>query len=358
MSMRIGQYRTDQLLGHGSYGEVYSARFAPDPRLRVALTCLRSDVLERPGFVAALKANCVDWSERNDPTRPMFRELICRDEQVVVVRELLNGANLGVLLKTAPLGGKAIQNLMESLLSALSWLHSGNHVHGRIRPDNVFLCDDGRILWLDMALSQAANRARFDWDVVRDLRWCAPEVCRAGDGHVGPAADVYSLGLLFWSLATGREPCPVDEPRAQLHWHLLHGPEPIENLPPWIHSFIQRMTHPLPQHRPLDGHQALEEFRQAALEEHAVEVARRPHRLPAWAKRPNVANMVDDALGGTARVVLTAIFVVALVCYGMALAAALKVVDSKGTWRVPHLEQGWSTISSWWENDGDGEENE
>ena len=265
--MRIGQYSADQLLGQGSYGDVYSASFMPDPRLRVAVTCLRGDLLERPGFVAALKQSCADWSERKDPTRPLFRELICREEQVVVVRELLNGANLGVSSEDAPLGTKGLQNLMESLLSALSWLHSANHVHGRIRPDNVFLCEDGRILWLDMALSQAANRVRFDWDVVRDLRWCAPEVCRAGDGHVGPAADVYSLGLLFWALATGRQPCPVDEPRTQLHWHLLNGPESVENLPPWMNTFIQRMTHPRPEHRPSDGIQALEAFQLGAQKE-------------------------------------------------------------------------------------------
>ena len=150
----------------------------------------------------------------------------------------------------------------------------------------------------------------------------------------------------------------VDEPRTQLHWHLLDGPAPVSDLPQWMNSFIQRMTHPRPEHRPLSGMQALELFQQRAQEQTPIEVSKRPNRLPAWAKRPNVASVVDDSLGGTARVFLTAIFVVALICYGVALTAAVKVVDSKGTWRVPYLEQGWARISSWWENNEDAQEND
>jgi serine/threonine protein kinase len=313
----------------------------------VALKCLRSDLIERPGFVSALRRTCKIWAESEDPAVPRFKELICRSDQIIVVRELLAGADLGALLASAPLRPEALENLLASLLSALAWLHRDGRVHGRVKPGNIFLCEDGRILWLDMAIAQAVSQARFDWGTIRDLTWTAPECCRPGRDHVGPQADVYSLGLVVWTLAMGTVPCPSAFPRVQLRWHLLEGPAPLTDLPPWLAQFIAKMSAASPADRFADGRLALAEFNRARESRTMKPVATRARRLPGWARRPDLASMVADHMGGLGRVLYTALLVAALGFFIAGLLATAKVVQSKGRWKVP-------IVSDWGEADEDG----
>jgi serine/threonine protein kinase len=334
----IGHYVVEQSLGQGAYGEVHSAYYRADPSVRVALKYLRSDLLERPGFVPALQRACADWAQSEDPSIPRFKELICRSDRIIVVRELLPGADLGALLASAPLRSEALENLLHSLLSALAWLHRDGRVHGRIKPGNIFLCEDGRIVWLDMAISQAASSVSFDWDWVRDLSWSAPECCRKGKNHIGPPADIYSLGLVIWALATGEKPCPNLEPRAQLHWHLLDGPGSLPDLPEWLSSFIVRLTSANPEDRPAHALEALEDFTKVRASHELSRTRPRSRSLPRWSRRPNLTSMREDSAGGAVRVMFTAALVIAVSLFALGLAASVKVVQSKGRWEVPIIK--------------------
>jgi serine/threonine protein kinase len=339
MSEMIGHYVVGQSLGRGDYGEVYSAHYGPDPRVRVAIKSIPKDLRDRPGFVSALRRICEDWSQGEDPSIPRFRELICRSDQVVVVRELLAGADIGALLLGPPLRAAAVENMVLSLLSALAWLHRDGRVHGRLKPGNIFLCEDGRVVWLDHALAQATAEVRFDWESAPDLRWSAPESCRRGvDPRSLQAADVYSLGLVIWSLARGRCPCPVEDPQGQLYWHLQEGPERLEELPSWLMSFIARMTAALPENRPKNGMEALQEFKRIRDSGEVLPVDGRSQTLPEWARRPDLESMVNDPAGGLARIFFSAGLMCAASLLLLGLHACHRVVDSGGQWQIPVLK--------------------
>jgi serine/threonine protein kinase len=108
------------------------------------------------------------------------------------------------------------------LLPTLDYLHRRRIVHGDLKPENVFLGDDGRITLLDFGL---ARRARRD-DALVDandfclgtMEYAAPE--QISGEPVDARADLYSLGCILYELVTGRRPFEGHSPDEIAEKHL------------------------------------------------------------------------------------------------------------------------------------------
>ncbi len=109
-------------------------------------------------------------------------------------------------LEQEPMKWVKVSSILAGCLKALEPRHEAGQVHGNLRPENVFLADDG-VKVGDMGLA----RTMFDVCKLKefpaDFRYCAPEafidpLMMGGD----PRADVYSLGLLAFRLIEGALP--------------------------------------------------------------------------------------------------------------------------------------------------------
>ncbi|MGD9528218.1 serine/threonine-protein kinase [Pseudonocardia sp.] len=133
---------------------------------------------------------------RGDSTRPD-----------ALVLEVLSGATLAHLMdELGRLPATDVGHVGRHLCSALHYLHGSGYVHLDVKPSNV-IADEGRAKLIDLGLARRPGRCPAG---VGTRLYMAPE--QAVGGEVGPAADVWGIGLLLYEAATGHHPfLPDDE---------------------------------------------------------------------------------------------------------------------------------------------------
>ena len=84
-------------------------------------------------------------------------------------------------------------------------IHHAGLTHRDLKPDNVMLTDDGRVVIIDLGLALAPDwtRQTTEGSIAGSLPYMAPEQI---EGDAGPASDVWALGVTWWELLTARRP--------------------------------------------------------------------------------------------------------------------------------------------------------
>jgi serine/threonine protein kinase len=125
-----------------------------------------------------------------------------RQPQPLVVMETLGGETLGHLVATRarPLGARELAFLGLQLCSATRYLHGHGYLHLDLKPSNI-VAENGRARLIDLSIARRPGRVRAGLGT-----WCymAPEQARGGP--VGPAADVWGIGVVLYEAAGGDTP--------------------------------------------------------------------------------------------------------------------------------------------------------
>jgi serine/threonine-protein kinase len=106
-----------------------------------------------------------------------------------------------------PLLGQALR-VVRDLCGALGYLHRSGFVHADVKPENVFLCRDGRTVLLDFGAAQPIDESGFaecsEWASFGTFQYMAPECCVGA--RYDHRADAYALGCVLHELVTGCTP--------------------------------------------------------------------------------------------------------------------------------------------------------
>lgn len=127
--------------------------------------------------------------------------------RAALVLETLPGRTLGVLFaRLGPMSVRDVAEMGRQLGSVVGYLHRAGYVHCDLKPENAVV-EAGRLKLIDMSLATRPGPYRSNNGTPGYL---APE--QAARGEVGPATDVWGLGLLMLEAVTGDDPFPVDCP--------------------------------------------------------------------------------------------------------------------------------------------------
>jgi WD40 repeat protein len=234
-----------------------------------------------------------------------------------VARELVSGASLSGRLDGAPWSATDAAGLVETLARAVHHAHSRGLVHRALTPGNVLLAENGtpKLRGFGPTALREAEPAPHD------LSYRAPE--QAGDraAEVGPAADVYALGVLLYELLTGRPPFRGPTAADTLAQLASGEPVPVRRLQPRtprdLETVCLKCLHREPRRR-YPSAQALAEDLRRFLRGEAVSV--RPPgaaaRLGRWCRRQ------PAAAGLLATLVLALLSATALTAYFVGKAAS------------------------------------
>lgn len=142
------------------------------------------------------------------------------DGTAFVVLRLIEGRTLRDRIADGPLSVTEVRELGAQLADALAYVHEQGVVHRDVKPSNILLDHDGTPYLADFGLAHLADTTRFTRtdQMVGTAAYLAPEQVRGSE--IGPAADVYSFGLVLLECLTGRREYPggdVESAVARLH---------------------------------------------------------------------------------------------------------------------------------------------
>jgi serine/threonine protein kinase len=109
---------------------------------------------------------------------------------------------------------------------ALSQIHALGIVHRDVKPDNLMMREDGSVALIDFGVAKHATQNlehTQQGEIVGSPYYLSPE--QAGGKPVSPASDIYSLGVIFYEMVTGKRPYVADSMEALLYQH-VHSPPP------------------------------------------------------------------------------------------------------------------------------------
>jgi serine/threonine protein kinase len=266
----LGKYRVLEQLGRGGMAQVYRA-YHPQLDRYVAIKVLRSDLVEEEEFLARFRREARAVAGLRHPNIVNVFDFDVQNDQFFMVMELLEGDTLKVYLNSyrtrgehIPLG--EIVRILLDVLEGLGHAHKEGIVHRDIKPANILLSRRGQAVVSDFGIAQIVGGTQYTVSgaLMGTLNYMAPEQGLEGRGD--SRSDLYSLGIVFYEMLTGKPPFDADTPLAILMKH-LNDPLPLpRKIEPSIPESFERVVLKVLAKQPDDRYQTAPEMAQALRE--------------------------------------------------------------------------------------------
>jgi serine/threonine protein kinase len=210
-----------RLLGSGGMGAVYLARQLHLNRL-VAIKILTPQRAEDPVFEERFLREARALASLNHPHIVSLYDVGRMGETWFIMMEYVDGANLRELISEGRLSSTEALRLVPQVCDAIQYAHDHGVVHRDIKPENILIDQNGQVKIADFGLVKCMVEVFPDNFTLTDsgLRmgtagYMAPEQSSGTQG-VDHRADIYSLGVIFYELLTGKRPTPDYTPPSQI----------------------------------------------------------------------------------------------------------------------------------------------
>ena len=205
---QFGKYQIIEKIGQGGMGAVYRAK---------------DSVLERQ---VAIKVPLLDSSDRAATLGRFSREAVAaavlRHPSICPVFEFSQFEGIPFIVSPF-LKGRSLQNMLDEdgpwstdqalklgilLANALQYAHQHSVVHRDIKPQNILIEEGGTPIILDFGLAKMEQANQMQWtqsgEVLGTPAYMPPEQIDGSVGAIGPASDIYALGMTLYCMLTGR----------------------------------------------------------------------------------------------------------------------------------------------------------
>ncbi|MFC9052977.1 MULTISPECIES: serine/threonine-protein kinase [Streptomyces] len=216
-----GRYRLHERLGRGGMGIVWRATDQLLAR-EVAVKALPLDEslsaaeARRRRERTLREARAV--AQLRHPHVIVVHDVVEDDGRAYMVMELVDGGSLADrVLTRGPVDAVEAARIGVALLDALDTAHASGILHRDVKPSNVLVADDGRVVLTDFGVAQVAGATTLteSGSFVGSPEYTAPE--RMSGAGTGPESDLWSLGVLLCAVLSGASPFHRDSLGGVLH---------------------------------------------------------------------------------------------------------------------------------------------
>jgi tRNA A-37 threonylcarbamoyl transferase component Bud32 len=223
----LANYQIERLLGRGGMAEVY---YGWDVKLArpVAVKVIDDRYRENPAYAERFVNEARAMAAWHHPHIIPIYYASDDDGLYYYVMEYLPGLDLGQVLGVYAARGELpppadVLRIGRAVADALDFSHAAGIVHRDVKPSNILLAADGRVLLADFGLALNTSRATLG-EVFGSPHYMAPEQARSSAEATGQS-DLYALGVILYEMLTGT--LPFDDPSpAALALQQVSAPPP------------------------------------------------------------------------------------------------------------------------------------
>ncbi len=269
-----GSYNFQEVLGQGGLGVVYRAVQDPIGRI-VAIKVILPEYANDPNFIRRFESEAQVVARLEHPHIVPLYDFWRKAGRAYLVMRYLGGGSVRDLMNAqGRLSLDMISRICRQTLSAMAFAHRNGVVHRDIKPDNVFLDEDGNAYLSDFGIAKTIDADANDTtgQIVGTPAYLAPEQIRGEDAT--SQSDIYAFGIMLYEMLSGARPF-TDVSLATLVYRHLNEPLPMIdheslNVPAVFNGIIQRATAKNPAERHRDAVALNDELQEALRESDEV----------------------------------------------------------------------------------------
>jgi serine/threonine-protein kinase len=308
---KIPGYEIEALLGRGGMGIVFRARHLRLNRL-VALKMLLGGEYAQPQELARFLREAKSVAGLRHTNLVQVHDVGDHEGRPYFTMEYVEGGSLAQRLLGAPQSAHQAAALLATLADAVQVAHQGGIVHRDLKPANILLTADGTPKIADFGLARhfrTGSALTRTGDRVGTPSYMAPEQAMGKARMIGPAVDIYSLGVLLYELLTGRPPFRGETPTETELQVIYQEPVPPSRLnakvPRDLETICLKCLHKEPRRRYATAAALADDLRRF---QRGESIVARPvgslERLGKWIRRrPSVAALLGATFIFTASLI-------------------------------------------------------
>ena len=245
-----GKYRIVKLIGRGGMANVYLG-IDMNTGINVAIKVLKPEYSADEDFIRRFDTEAKSVASLNHSNivkvfgvghEGNYRYIVQEYVEGITVKELIN--------QNGHLDWKVAVPIVIQVGLALDYAHQNGIVHRDIKPQNILISRDKIAKITDFGIARAASSTTITMagGAMGSVHYFSPEQARGG--NVGPASDVYSLGVTLFEMITGRVPFDGDSNVAIAVKHLQETPPVASSLMPGIPAGLDAIINKCMQKSP------------------------------------------------------------------------------------------------------------
>ncbi len=259
VGQQLGPYLIEKEIGAGAMGAVYRGKNVKNGRT-VAVKIMA------PGLGTSSDSAGRRFEREADILKQLNHPNIVKlfgvgkfQGTAYYAMEYVQGESLDhVMARRDRMTWEEVVDLGQQLCSALQHAHEKGIVHRDLKPSNLMILRDGTLKLTDFGIAKDLDVTQLTGAncTIGTASYMSPEQCR-GDPDINFKSDLYSLGIVFYELITGRKPFVAENAMEVFMMH-VSGPfvrpsRIVLDLPVWMDTLICQLMEKKPDARPLDA---------------------------------------------------------------------------------------------------------
>lgn len=135
---------------------------------------------------------------------PEIYDVITLDDGIVVLEEYIDSITLAEDMEVTKYGYKKAVKVLRALCTALEVMHGKGLIHRDVKPENILITKDERIVLIDFNAFRKISNASKDTVIMGTVGYASPE--QLGISQSDERTDVYAMGVLLNFMLTGKHP--------------------------------------------------------------------------------------------------------------------------------------------------------